>query len=117
MPAEISAASQFSGIFFGTLLVPSHFKRCSYSHLVLFSMWHMACTIFSTCSRFPRGGRFHQHRSSTSRRHYGCTPALRDSERLSKLHSEAVLWLLHLIRLEGATLVIPNRIALRAFAA
>jgi hypothetical protein len=37
-PAELSAASQSYGIFFGAfgaLPVQSHFRQCSYSHLVI----------------------------------------------------------------------------------
>jgi hypothetical protein len=34
-PAELSAASQSYGIFFGALPVQSHFEQCSYSHLVI----------------------------------------------------------------------------------
>jgi hypothetical protein len=61
-------------------------------------MWQMACSNCSVAhSRFSRGGRFHQHRSATR--------LLSDMKRRD------------LIRLEGATLVIPNRIALQAIAA
>src|ERR1019366_10633189 len=70
----------------------NHPKQCSYSHLIHSEhvAGHVPC---SPCGALPSlpGQRFHLPGLADPGDCYGCSAALRDSERLFKLHPEADL--------------------------